>query len=161
VGKVSLVEYHGLYPHMPLLAVTFLVTGLSAIGFPGTIGFVVAELLVEGALRASPAIAVVVVLVTALNGVALLRTYFRLFTGAQHTSSISIEARPPEKLAVLVLMVLIIGGGLWPQPGVASRYDVARELIKRRVSPFNSMTAASATDRASLGAASVDPLTQD
>jgi NADH-quinone oxidoreductase subunit M len=33
---------------------------------------------------------------------------------------------------VLTLSVLIIGGGLWPQPGVASRYHAATEIMARR-----------------------------
>ena len=40
--------FHGLYEHTPGLAALFLVTGLASIGFPGTVGFVGAELLVDG-----------------------------------------------------------------------------------------------------------------
>ncbi len=132
VGYRSLAEYHGLYRHMPTLAVFFLLTGLSSIGFPGTIGFVATELLVEGAIRVSPVVAVLVVTSMAFNGIALLRAYFRLFTGPEHTSSMSIVARWPEKLAVLTLTLLVLGGGLFPQPGVASRYDTAKQLLSRR-----------------------------
>ena len=38
-GPLSLNHYHGLYSHMPHLAGFFLLTGLSAVGFPCTIGF--------------------------------------------------------------------------------------------------------------------------
>ncbi len=40
-GRLSLTNFHGLYDHMPSLAVFFLLTGLASIGFPGTVGFVV------------------------------------------------------------------------------------------------------------------------
>src|SRR5690606_28489271 len=85
--------------------------------------------------RVSPTMAVMVVVTTALNGIALLRVYFRLFTGTDHKTSISIQGRPSEKWAVVALTLLIIGGGLWPQPGVASRYDVARQIVNLRSVP--------------------------
>jgi NADH-quinone oxidoreductase subunit M len=131
-GRLSLVDYHGLYEHMPSLAVFFLLTGLASIGFPGTVGFVGAELLVEGAVNVDPVVGMLVVFVAALNGIAVLHAYFRLFTGTRHTTSISLRGRWPEKIAVLLLTALILGGGLVPQPGVASRYHAATEIIARR-----------------------------
>jgi NADH-quinone oxidoreductase subunit M len=131
-GRISLEKYHGLYDHMPALAAFFLLTGLASIGFPGTVGFVGAELLVEGAVGVYPVVGMLVVCAAALNGIAVLHAYFRLFTGTEHRASISLQARWPEKVAVLSLSVLIIGGGLWPQPGVASRYHAATEIMARR-----------------------------
>lgn len=131
-GRMSLAVYHGMYDHMPNLAVFFLLTGLASIGFPGTIGFVGVELLVEGAVQLAPLVGTLVVLTAALNGIGVMHAYFRLFTGAQHTSSISLEARWPERIAVLTMTVLILGGGLAPQLGIASRYRAATETISRR-----------------------------
>jgi NADH-quinone oxidoreductase subunit M len=131
-GRLSLAVYHGFYEHMPSLAIFFLLTGLASIGFPGTVGFVGAELLVQGAVDVHPVMGILVVLVAALNGIAVLHAYFRLFTGTRHATSISLRGRWPEKLAVLVLSALILGGGLMPQPGVASRYRAAIEIIARR-----------------------------
>jgi NADH-quinone oxidoreductase subunit M len=133
-GRLSLADFHGLYEHMPRLAVFFLVTGLASIGFPGTVGFVGVELLVEGAVNIDPVVGMLVVLVTALNGIAVLHAYFRLFTGTRHTTSVSLRSRWPERFAVLALTALILGGGLVPQPGVASRYQAAAEIIARRQS---------------------------
>jgi NADH-quinone oxidoreductase subunit M len=131
-GRLSLDSFHGLYAHIPALAALFLLTGLSSIGFPGTLGFVGAELLVEGAVDVFPVVGVLVVVAGALNGIAVLYAYFRLFTGAEHHAFVSLEACWSEKLAVLVLSVLLIGGGLWPQPGVTSRYHAATEIMARR-----------------------------
>ncbi len=131
-GRMSLVDYHGLYEHMPNLAAFFLLTGLASIGFPGTVGFLGGELLVEGVVEVYPIVGAMVVLAAALNGIAILRAYFRLFTGAQHTATISLRGRWPEKIGVLILSALILGGGLYPQPGVASRYHAATEIIGRR-----------------------------
>jgi NADH-quinone oxidoreductase subunit M len=131
-GRLSLADYHGLYEHVPSLATFFLLTGLASIGFPGTVGFVGAELLTEGAVDVYPFVGMLVVLAAALNGIAVMHAYFRLFTGREHTASISLEARLPEKIAILTLSVLILGGGLIPQPGVWSRYHAATEIMTRR-----------------------------
>jgi NADH-quinone oxidoreductase subunit M len=131
-GRLSLADYHGLYDHMPLLAVFFLLTGLASIGFPGTVGFLGAELLVEGVIGTYPHVGALVVLAAALNGIAVMHAYFRIFTGTQHTASISLASRMPERVAVWVLSALILGGGLYPQPGVKSRHHAATEIISRR-----------------------------
>jgi NADH-quinone oxidoreductase subunit M len=131
-GRLSIAEYHGLYEATPVLAGFFLLTGLASIGFPGTIGFVAVELLVEGAVRAYPLIGAIVVLAAALNGIAVLHAYFRVFNGKVHTGTIDLTCRLPERVAVLVLSLLIIGGGILPQPGVSSRYHAATALLESR-----------------------------
>jgi NADH-quinone oxidoreductase subunit M len=40
-----------------------------------------------------------------------------------------------ERVAVLTLAVLILGGGLFPQPGVVSRYQAAEEVLNDRAAP--------------------------
>ncbi|MCA9023834.1 MAG: oxidoreductase [Planctomycetaceae bacterium] len=134
-GRLSLRDFHGLYEQMPILAGFFLLTGLASIGFPGTVGFVGTELLVDGAVGVYPVVGMLVVFAAALNGIAVLFAYFRLFTGRIHTSSISLGARPAERLSILALTALIIGGGLIPQPGVQSRYHAATELLEARRRP--------------------------
>jgi NADH-quinone oxidoreductase subunit M len=131
-GRLSLDSFHGLYNQIPEMAAFFLLTGLASIGFPGTVGFVGAELLVEGAVGLFPLVGMFVVLAAALNGIAVMHAYFRLFTGTVRHESISLRARWPEKIAVLTLSVLILGGGLWPQPGVSTRYHAATEMMSRR-----------------------------
>ncbi|MCA8998041.1 MAG: oxidoreductase [Planctomycetaceae bacterium] len=131
-GRLTLGEFHGLYEHIPMLAALFLVTGLASIGFPGTLGFIGTELLVEGAVQVAPLVGAAVVLATTLNGLAVLHAYFRVFTGKRHQTSIDIRSRWGERVAVLTLILLLFGGGLWPQPGVASRFHAATELIAQR-----------------------------
>ncbi len=131
-GRLSLDQFHGLYEHMPMLAILFLVTGLGSIGFPGTLGFVGTELLLEGVRRVYPLVGTAIVAAAALNGLAVLHAYFRVFTGARHVTSIDLQIRWPEQIAVLIFTVLILGGGLYPQPGVESRYHAAVKLIESR-----------------------------
>ena len=131
-GRLSLRDYHGLYEHTPKLAALFLLTGLASIGFPGTVGFIGTELLVEGAVTYFPAVGVAVVVATALNGIAILSGYFKVFTGTVHHTTVSLRSQFPERMAVLVLASLIIGGGVVPQTGVASRYHAAQALLAQR-----------------------------
>lgn len=128
IGRISLAEFHGLYRHVPMLATLFLITGLASIGFPGTVGFVGLELLVDGAVETFPVTAAAIVVVAALNGLAVLQAYFRIFTGKPHATSIDLSIRPAERVAVLVLIALILGGGLYPQPGALARYHAASGL---------------------------------
>jgi NADH-quinone oxidoreductase subunit M len=131
-GRLSLVDFLGLHEHTPKLAGLFLLTGLASVGFPGTFGFVGTELLVEGAVQVYPYVGSAVVFAAALNGIAVLQAYFHLFAGPRHPASISLQSRWSERLAVITLAGLILGGGLFPQPGIASRYHAATELIRSR-----------------------------
>ncbi|GIX00750.1 MAG: hypothetical protein KatS3mg111_4082 [Pirellulaceae bacterium] len=132
IGRFSLNKYHGLYEQMPMLAGFFLLTGLASIGFPATIGFVGMELLVEGVVEVYPLIGMAVVVSAALNGIAIMYAYFRVFTGRRHVAPVSLRIRPTERVAVLLLSFLILGGGIVPQPGVSSRYHAATAISKRR-----------------------------
>ncbi len=122
VGRLSLADYHGLYELTPSLAAFFLLTGLAGVGFPGTFGFVGTELLVEGAVGASPLVGMGVVVAAALNGVAVVQAYFRAFGGMRQAITISLRA----------LTAVILGAGICPQPGVASRYHAATQLVESR-----------------------------
>ena len=131
-GRLSLVNYHGLYSHSPTLAVCFLLTGLACVGFPATIGFISTELLVDSAVEASPFVGFMVVAAAALNGIAIVRAYLLLFTGARHVSTVSLEIGLRERLAVLTLAALVLGGGLFPQLAIRSRYLAAERILEQR-----------------------------
>jgi len=130
-GRLSMHRFHGLGEHAPTLAGFFLLTGLASVGFPGTFGFVGTELLVEGAVEAYPFVGIAVVAAAALNGIAVVHAYFRVFAGARHFATVPLNRRRREYVSVMVLAVLLLGGGLLPQPGVQSRYDAAREIVGR------------------------------
>jgi NADH-quinone oxidoreductase subunit M len=132
-GRLTLNDHHGLYEHVPSLAVCFLLTGLASVGFPGTLGFVSTELLVDGVVGANLYLGLTVVAVAALNGSAVLRAYLLLFTGKRHVSTVSLSSSPWERVAVLTLAALILGGGIIPQFGVAVQYLAAKEILKDRI----------------------------
>jgi NADH-quinone oxidoreductase subunit M len=144
-GRLSLTDYRGLYDHTPTLAVCFLLTGLASVGFPGTLGFISTELLVDSAVEAGPHVGIGVVAATALNGIAVVRAYFLLFTGARHVSTVSLQTSRRERVAVLTLAGLILGGGLYPQPGVATRHRAAVEILRERRPRIERRAGSSAT----------------
>ncbi|MCI0681646.1 MAG: oxidoreductase [Gemmataceae bacterium] len=131
-GRLSLTRFHGVYDHTPALAVCFLLTGMASVGFPGTFGFLGAEMLVDGAIVAYPFVGIAVAGAAALNGIAVVKAYFLLFTGTRHVSSVPLRIGWRERIAVLTLAGLLLGGGLIPQLSVASRHDAARRLIEER-----------------------------
>jgi NADH-quinone oxidoreductase subunit M len=132
LGRLSMAEYRGLYEQSPALAVCFLLTGLASVGFPGTMGFVAAEMLLTGVAEASPAMGAITVLVAAINGIAILRAYLLLFTGRRYAGAISLAITGRERFAVLTLAALILLGGLAPQGNVESRYKAAEAILRQR-----------------------------
>jgi NADH-quinone oxidoreductase subunit M len=132
-GRIWFDDFHGLYDHTPMLAAYYALTGLACVGFPGTLGFVATDLLIDGVVVTYPLTGVAVVIAAAINGIAIVRTYFVLFTGTRHHTSISLRCRDRERFAVLLMATLIILGGLFPQPGVQSRHRVARQLLDERL----------------------------
>jgi len=132
IGRISLEQFHGLFDHMPYLGSLFLVTGLASIGFPGSLAFVGMELLVEGTVEVYPLVGTMIVLAAALNGIAVLRVYFRIFTGTRHVATISLAARPTERYVAIAMSVLVLSVGLWPGIAVRSRYHAAQTLLKLR-----------------------------
>jgi NADH-quinone oxidoreductase subunit M len=132
VGQLNLIRYHGLFQQMPLLAAFFLIATLASIGFPGTIGFVGVELLVESVTHSNVLFGFVVLAAMALNGIAAMRAYFRLFTGTTAPTSISMQPRSSEQYVIWLMILLMIGGGIYPQPGVRTRHHAAKEILHRR-----------------------------
>ncbi len=131
-GRLQLTNYLGLYEQMPLLAVCFLLTGVASVGFPGTMGYVGSELLIDGAVGTYPLVGIAMVIATALCGIAVLQVYFVLFTGTRHISSISLRMGLREKISLLTLVILLFAGGVVPQLNIASRHHAAEDLLKDR-----------------------------
>lgn len=131
-GRISLVDFHGMHDLTPMFATFFLITGLASVGFPGTIGFLGSEMLLDGAVQAYPLVGICVSLATALNGVAVMKAYFAIFGGRRSVGAVSLAARPRERVATLALTLLLLGGAFIPQAGVASRRHAAEELLRDR-----------------------------
>jgi NADH-quinone oxidoreductase subunit M len=134
-GRLDLTTYHGGYERMPVLAMSFLALGLACTGFPGTLGFVGQELLVDGAVDMFPVMGFAVVVASALTGLAVLRMYFSLFCGRPEVlahPSLRLGLRPREAWTFVALVTALIGLGLAPRPLVDSRFDASEEILRLR-----------------------------
>jgi NADH-quinone oxidoreductase subunit M len=134
-GRLDLTRYHGGYERMPVLAITFLAMGLACTGFPGTLGFIGQELLVDGAVGVFPVMGFCVVIASALTGLAVLRMYFSLFCGRSEAlahPSLRLGLRLREAWTFLALVTALIWLGLAPRPLVDSRFDASIEIFRLR-----------------------------
>ena len=134
-GRLDLDSYHGGYDRMPLLAVSFLAMGLACTGFPGTLGFVGQELLVDGAVDVFPIMGFAVVIASALTGLAVLRMYFSLFCGRSEVlahPSLRLGLQPREAWTFVALVIALIGLGVAPRPLVDSRFEASDEILRLR-----------------------------
>src|SRR5205807_1828608 len=86
----------------------------------------------DGALEASPWVGLGVVAAAAFNGIAIVRAYFMLFTGARRLSTVSLKAGRREWAAVVTLTALILGEGLFPQFALSSRHRAAVDILTQR-----------------------------
>lgn len=134
-GRLDLTSYHGGYDRMPVLAISFLAMGLACTGFPGTLGFIAQELLVDGAVDVFPVMGFAVVIASALTGLAVLRMYFSLFCGRSDAlahPSLRLGLRPREAWTFVALVIALIGLGVGPRPLADSRLDASAEILRLR-----------------------------
>ena len=130
-GRLDLSRHHGGYERMPLLATSFLVLGLACTGFPGTLGFIGQELLVDGAVESFPIVGFFVVAAGALTGLAVLRMYFSLFCG-RRGEAVQLQLLPREAFSFGAVAVVLLATGIAPAPIVASRLDAAELILWQR-----------------------------
>lgn len=140
-GRLDLGRHHGGYERVPLLAVSFLVMGLACMGFPGTLGFVASELLVDGTVSAFPVLGFCIVAAQALTGVAILRMYFSLFCGARDRDA-KLPLLRREALAFGAIAAVLILMGLAPLPLPTSQL-AAKNLLRHGAGPRHAPAAGS------------------
>ncbi len=134
-GRLDLTIYHGGYERMPLLAISFLCMGLACTGFPGTLGFVGQELLVNGAVDAFPVMGFAVVVASALTGLAVLRMYFSLFCGRPDTlshSDVRFGLAKREAYTFVAVVIALFAFGIAPRPLVDSRFAASDTILMLR-----------------------------
>jgi len=130
-GRLDLRTHHGGYEQMPLLASGFLVLALACTGFPGTLGFVGEEMLLDGAIRDFPILGLMVVVASAFTGLAVLRMYFSLFCG-KRVSGVRFTMRRQEAITIGVVAAFMVAAGMFPRPIIASRHRAAETILEAR-----------------------------
>lgn len=131
-GPIRLDRFHGGYASSPVLAGCFLVLGLACVGFPGTLGFLSQELLLDGTLHVHPHVGVLMALSACLNGITVMRSYFYLFCGTSINYGPTQSIRPRERLALVILLAVLILAGLAPKPFLQSQARIASQILRSR-----------------------------
>ncbi len=127
-GALRVDRHQGLYRRVPALALVFLLSGLSLVAFPGTVGFASDDLLLGAVLDAFPQAGILLFVATALNGFTVLRAYMRLFHGAPAAGpELGLLGR--ERVALLVPLVLVIWAGVYPGPLVRLGNEASRQVL--------------------------------
>ena len=109
-GELTLATHSGYFSRTPRMAAGFMLMGLASVGFPMTLGFIAEDLIVQGAIESNPVWAFVLIGATALNGMNVMRAFFRLFAGSRiHTGETDLTGRESYALT-LVLLTLLVGG---------------------------------------------------
>jgi NADH-quinone oxidoreductase subunit M len=67
-----------------------------------------------------------------LNGIAILRAYFSLFTGKRPTTSVSLRETKTERAGIVLIALAVFFGGWFSPKVVQSRHRVAEQLLESR-----------------------------
>lgn len=134
VGPPDTSVLGGLAGYVPLLAGTFLIIALAAVGMPGTNGFNGEHLVALGALERSPVAAVIVGLATPVTGAYLILFFLRAFMGSKVAPGAHKmpDLKPREGVIALVMAVMIFTLGLYTTPFL-SAMDGSLHALSGRV----------------------------
>jgi len=110
----------GLFDHIPLIGIAFLIGGLAIVGMPGTPGFNAVHLTLEAAIHRFGAL---VTIAAALGNVAaagfLLWAFQRSFLAPQDETQAALKVEPTspvEKLIAGVMILVMLSAGFYSEP---------------------------------------------
>lgn len=136
-GTTRLSQLGGLFDHMPVVAIAFLMAGLAIVGMPGTPGFDAAHLVMEGAIESFGALVTIgAALGNVLTAGFLLWAFQRVFLSQAENANISIKTTSTQGIEVLIasaIIAVLLGLGFFSQPWL--------ELIDQSLVPLNDLYA--------------------
>jgi NADH-quinone oxidoreductase subunit M len=131
-GTTDMRRLGGLVGRAPRMATGFLLLSAAAVGFPGTISFVAEDLAIQGLLEDHKFVAAILLIVTAINGIALFKAFKQTFLGppSPHDGPLQsfVDLRGWEHLVAVAMMGTLLVGGFMPQPLLAVRTGVVDML---------------------------------
>ena len=131
-GQISIETLQGRFADAPALAAFFMIFGLAALGFPGTLSFVADDLIIAGSLDDHVHAGLLVILTTVFAAIAVMRGWFRVFGGPVTVDAPRHAILLRERIAFTALLAILFGLGLWPGPFVHSLEKVAASLLASR-----------------------------
>ena len=129
-GTADITAFGGWQRVTPVLAGTFLVAGLSALGLPGLSTFVSEYMVIVGSLAISKPLGVLAGLGVVLAAIYVLRTYQQIFTGpaeGEHAKARDLSKR--EKAVIAPLIAGLVALGFFPAPMVDLVQPSAAESV--------------------------------
>lgn len=119
--RTGTTDIHGLggaAKTMPLLASGFLVCGLAGVGMPGTSSFPGEFMLILAVLRSHTGAGMAALFGLAIAAAGFLSLYRKAFFGPATRREVTQaeDLRPREWAVLVILLVLIVGIGIWPGP---------------------------------------------
>ena len=134
-GTTRLTQLGGLFDHMPVVAIAFLVAGLAIVGMPGTPGFDAAHLVMEGSIES---FGTLVTIGAALGNVMaagfLLLAFQRVFLSQAENTNLRIKSTSTYSAEILIAGIIIaalLGLGFYSEPWL--------ELIDKSLEPLNEL----------------------
>jgi len=134
-GTTRLTQLGGLFDHMPVVGIAFLVAGLAIVGMPGTPGFDAAHLVMEGSIES---FGTLVTIGAALGNVMaagfLLWAFQRVFLSQAENANLRIKTTTTFSTEVLIAGIIIaalLGLGFYSEPWL--------ELIDKSFEPLNEL----------------------
>ena len=134
-GTTRLTQLGGLFDHMPVVAIAFLIAGLAIVGMPGTPGFDAAHLVMEGSIKS---FGTLVTIGAALGNVMaagfLLWAFQRVFLSQAESTNLSIKTTATLSTEVFIAGIIIaalLGLGFYSEPWL--------ELIDKSLQPLNEL----------------------
>lgn len=128
----SVFGYGGMQRVTPVLAGTWLFTGLASIALPGLSGFVPEFLVLMGTYKVSAPLALFSVLGVILAALYILLPYQRIFTGPINPQRADIkDLDSQERFVIAPLMVAMVVLGVWAAPLLGSLDQVSESLADK------------------------------
>lgn len=117
-GSTDIQSLGGAAASMPLLATGFLICGLAGVGMPGTSSFPGEFMLIIAALQTHTGAGLAALFGLAIAAAGFLSLYRKAFFGPVTRSTVreAVDLRPREWLVLMLLIVMIVGIGVYPGP---------------------------------------------
>jgi NADH-quinone oxidoreductase subunit M len=133
-GTRLIASYGGVQKVAPILAGTFLVSGLATLSLPGLAPFISEFLVLLGTFTRYPAFAVIASSALVLSAIYILWLYQRMMTGPVTAGNDKVRDLRPREIAVVVpLVALLLVLGVYPKPAL----DIINPAVNHTLSTIN------------------------
>jgi NADH:ubiquinone oxidoreductase subunit 4 (subunit M) len=112
-GIIDLSKYYSLHRCDKSLGFTYLISGLSIVGLPFTMGYIAEDILFHGLIQSNPALATIYIFMTAINGFTVYKTFSHLFFGHTQEKWIPMYFQGLNRKLMKFSIIIIVLGGLF------------------------------------------------